>query len=70
MKTFTVIALLVAALTGGHAAAQGGAPKVKALSTPQDATQKTMLVGRNIAGNMIIIFFEFEPAKSMSAGAG
>lgn len=47
-----------------QAAAQGTAPKVKVLSTPEEPTKKTVLVGRASAGDMIIMF-EIEPAKGM-----
>lgn len=42
----------------------GAEPKVKVLPAPEDATQKTVLIGRNVVGNMIVIF-ELEPAKGM-----
>ena len=34
------------------------------LSTPEDATQQTVLLGRNFTDGMIVTF-ELEPAKSM-----
>ncbi|MGQ0524688.1 MAG: iron transporter [Betaproteobacteria bacterium] len=58
-----LVRLLVAGLMSG-APVFGAQPKVKVLSTPEDATQKTVLVGRNVVGGMIVIF-ELEPAKSM-----
>ena len=39
-------------------------PKVKVLSVAEDASQKTVLIGRNLAGGMIVIF-ELEAAKGM-----
>ena len=63
MRTSLLFITLAATLTFG-AAVHGAQPKVKALSTPEDATQKTVLVGRNVAGNMMVIF-ELEPAKGM-----
>ena len=60
--SFTLITL-AAALTFGTSA-QGADPKVKVLSTVEDATQKTVLIGRNLADNMLVTF-ELEAAKSM-----
>lgn len=42
----------------------GAELKVKALSPAEDATQKTVLIGRNAADNMIVIL-ELEAAKAM-----
>ena len=39
-------------------------PRIKVLSTPEDPTKKTILVGRTEAAGMIIQF-ELEPAKPM-----
>lgn len=44
--------------------AQTTAPVVKVLAAAEDATQKTVLIGRTSAGNMIVIF-ELEAAKGM-----
>lgn len=67
MKTTRIAVLvlgLAAALAGYGAAAQDAEPKLKMLSAAADATQKTVLVGRNMAGAMIIQL-ELEPAKGM-----
>jgi len=63
MKHPLIWSALAAALTFG-ASAYGAQHKVKVLAAPEDATQKTVLIGRNIAGNMMVIF-ELEPAKGM-----
>ena len=44
--------------------AQGAEPKVKVLTPAEDATQKTVLIGRALVNNMTIVF-EIEPAKAM-----
>ena len=44
--------------------AQNAEPKVKVLTSPEDATKKTVLVGRAPAGGMVVTF-ELEPAKAM-----
>ena len=59
-----VLTLIVGCALMAQAAAQSGAPKAKVLSTPEDATKTTVLVGRALAGNMIVIF-ELEAAKAM-----
>ena len=63
-----MLAALAAALTFGTLA-QGAEPKVKVLSAAEDATQKTVLIGRNLADNMIVIF-ELEAAKAMRMQMG
>ena len=63
MKRSLVLNALAATLAFS-AAAHGAEPKVRVLSAAEDATQKTVLVGRNVAENMIVIF-ELEPAKGM-----
>lgn len=63
MKSLLVLTAVAAGLALG-APAYGAQPKVKVLSAPEDAIQKTALIGRNIAGGMIVIF-ELEPAKGM-----
>ncbi|MBI2293196.1 MAG: iron transporter [Betaproteobacteria bacterium] len=63
MKNSLMLTALAAALAFGTLA-QGAEPKVKVLSVVEDATQKTVLIGRNVADNMIVIF-ELEPAKAM-----
>ena len=60
----TVLTLIVGCALMAPAAAQNVAPKVKVLAAPEDATQTTVLVGRALAGNMIVIF-ELEAAKAM-----
>jgi len=67
MTIIRMVALvLVLAVTQGlsEATAQDTKPALKMLSAPEDATQKTVLVGRNMAG-AIIIQLELEPAKGM-----
>ncbi|MDP1535956.1 MAG: iron transporter [Burkholderiales bacterium] len=59
-----VLTLIVGCALMAQAAAQSGAPKAKVLSTPEDPTQTTVLVGRAAAGDMIVIF-ELEAAKGM-----
>ena len=68
MKNHLMLAALAAALTFGTLA-QGAEPKVKVLSAVEDATQKTVLIGRNLADNMIVIF-ELEAAKPMRMQMG
>ena len=63
-----MLAALAAALTFGTLA-QGAEPKVKVLSAVEDANQKTVLIGRNLAGDMIVIF-ELEAAKAMRMQMG
>lgn len=59
-----ILLLILGCALAVQAAAQGAAPKAKVLSPPEDPTQKTVLVGRALAGNMVIVF-EMEPAKGM-----
>jgi len=56
--------VLLAAVIAAPVFAQVAEPKVKILAAAEDATQKTVLVGRNVADNMIVIF-ELEAAKGM-----
>lgn len=56
--------LLLLSIAAGGGWAQGVEPTVKVLPAAEDPTQKTVLVGRAAAGNMIITF-ELEPAKTM-----
>lgn len=63
MKHPLMLTALAAVMTLGTLA-HGAEPKVKVLSAAEDATQKTVLIGRNLAGNMIVIF-ELEAAKGM-----
>lgn len=64
MNTKLQMMLLTAVVAATPVLAQTSAPKVKVLTAAEDATQKTVLVGRNVAENMIVIF-EIEPAKTM-----
>ena len=71
MKHSLILSTLAAALAFG-ALAHGAEPKVRVLSVAEDATQKTVLVGRTLVDNMIVMF-ELEPAKAMwmqMGGAG
>jgi uncharacterized protein involved in high-affinity Fe2+ transport len=63
MKILIAMTSLIAALSL-NLPAYGAEPRVKVLPAAEDATQKTVLIGRNMAGDMIIIF-ELEPAKGM-----
>lgn len=63
MKHSLILTALGMALIFG-ASAYGAQPEVKVLQAPEDATQKTVLIGRNVAGGMIVIL-ELEPAKAM-----
>ena len=54
----------VAAAWAFASVAQGAEPKVKVLAAAEDPTQKTVLVGRALVNNMIVMF-EIEPAKAM-----
>lgn len=63
MKTSILVAAIVACALSAPIVF-GAELKVKVLSPAEDATQKTVLVGRNATDNMIVIF-EIEPAKSM-----
>ena len=49
-----VLTLIVGCALMAQAAAQSGAPKVKVLVTPEDATKTTVLVGRvqSVSGNL------------------
>lgn len=63
MKNLLMVTALVAAIAFGTLA-QGAESKVKVLSTPEDAIQKTVLLGRNFTAS-VIVTFELEPAKSL-----
>ena len=66
-KTPMKTSLLTAALVAGALCAplvSGAELKVKTLSPSEDATQKTVLIGRNATDNMIVIL-ELEAAKGM-----
>jgi uncharacterized protein involved in high-affinity Fe2+ transport len=56
--------LLAALVSVAPVLAQTPAPRVKVLTAAEDATQKTVLIGRTSAANMIVIF-ELEAAKGM-----
>lgn len=58
---FAVAAVAAIATQAGHTSE---APIVKVLDSPKDATQETILIGRQRAGDMVIQF-ELEPAKAM-----
>lgn len=67
MKATRMAALalaLAATLAGSAAAPQETEPKVKVLPAAVDATQKTVLIGRTLVGDMIIQL-ELEPARAM-----
>ena len=68
MKNSLMLTALAAALTFGTLA-HSAEPKVKVLSAAEDATQKTVLIGRNLVDNMIVIF-ELEAAKAMRMQMG
>ena len=68
MQYSLMLTALAAALTFGTLT-QGAEPKVKVLSAVEDATQKTVLIGRNLADNMIVVF-ELEAAKAMRMQMG
>ncbi len=59
-----IFSLILGLALVAQALAQGAAPKVKVLSTPEDPTKKTVLVGRAMAAGMVVMF-EIEPAKAM-----
>lgn len=63
MKYPIISTVLATALALG-APARGADLNVKVLPAPEDPTQKTVLVGRNLAGGMVVVF-ELEPAKGM-----
>ncbi len=56
--------LLVVVVSAAPVFAQTPEPLVKVLTAAEDATQKTVLIGRASAGGMTVIF-ELEAAKSM-----
>ncbi len=57
-------AVMAAVIAAGAAAAEGAAAEVKVLTSPKDPAQKTVLIGRALAGDMIIQL-ELEPSKGM-----
>jgi len=63
MKTRMLVAAIVACAVSAPVAF-GAEPKVKTLSPAQDATQKTVLIGRNVADDMLVVL-ELEAAKAM-----
>ena len=63
MKTSILAATIVACAVSAPMVF-GAELKVKALSPAEDATQTTVLIGRNTADNMTVIL-ELEPAKGM-----
>jgi uncharacterized protein involved in high-affinity Fe2+ transport len=60
--TLTLAALLAASTFG--TLSYGAEPRVKVLPAAEDTAKKTVLIGRNLADNMLITF-EIEAAKSM-----
>ncbi len=58
------VMFLAALVSTAPVLAQTTAPVVKVLAAAEDATQKTVLIGRASAGNMIVVF-ELEAAKGM-----
>ncbi len=68
MKNSLMVTALAAALTFGTLA-QSAEPKVKVLSAAEDSSQKTVLIGRNLVDNMIVIF-ELEAPKAMRMQMG
>ena len=56
--------LLAVAVCAAPVFAQTPEPMVKILTAAEDATQKTVLIGRASTGGMTVIF-ELEAAKSM-----
>ena len=68
MKNSLMVTALAAALTFGTLA-QSAEPKVKVLSAAEDSSQKTVLIGRNLVDNMIVVF-ELEAAKAMHMQMG
>lgn len=58
-----VLAVLVAT-SALEPLAHAAEPKVKTLSTAEDATRNTVLIGRNLAAGMVITF-ELEAARSI-----
>ena len=63
MKKSFLFAATAAALAFASVA-QGTEHKVKVLSAPEDPTQKTVLIGRTLTNNMLVMF-EIEPGKAM-----
>ena len=69
MNGIAAASVLAAVFAFAEPAAFGAELKVKALSPAEDATQKTVLIGRNVAADMVVIF-ELEPAKGMWMAMG
>jgi hypothetical protein len=63
MKNLLLATTLIATCAFGTLV-QGAEPRVQVLPAPEDATKKSVLVGRNLADNMIVTF-EIEAAKDM-----
>jgi len=63
MKDVLMVTALLAALAFGTLA-RGAQPGPQVLSAPEEATQPTLLLGRNFADGMIVTF-ELKPARSM-----
>ena len=64
MNRIAAASILTAVFAFAQPTAFGAEFKVKMLSPAEDATQKTVLIGRNVAADMVVIF-ELEPAKGM-----
>jgi uncharacterized protein involved in high-affinity Fe2+ transport len=56
--------VITAVIAAGVVAVHGAEAQVKVLATPQDPARETVLIGRALAGDMIIQL-ELEPAKGM-----
>ena len=63
MKKSFLFAATAAALAFANLA-QGTEHKVKVLAVAEDPTQKTVLIGRTLTNNMLVMF-EIEPGKAM-----
>ena len=63
MKTLILVTAILAGAVSAPIAF-GAELKIKALSPAEDATEKTVLIGRSVADNMIVTF-EIEAAKGM-----
>lgn len=64
MNKIAAASVLTAVFAFAQPTAFGAEFKLKVLSPAEDATQKTVLIGRNVAADMVVIF-ELEPAKGM-----
>ncbi len=62
--TALAAAVMAAVIAAGAIAAEGADAEVKVLTTPKDPARETVLIGRALAGDMIIQL-ELEPSKGM-----